>query len=279
VTGSEQHPRALLARWGLRPKKRYGQNFLMDTGVAGRIARLCIEGKRGARVVEIGAGTGTLTQALIAEGAVVTAIEIDRKLVELLRSRQEVRGARVVEADALAFDYARYARGGPWRVAGNLPYNVATPLILRFCEMENGPKSLTVTIQKDVAERLAAKPGTAAYGSLTVAVGYAMHVRREFTLGPAAFYPQPKVRSTVVRMERRERPPVQPRDLSLFWKVVRGAFAYRRKTLANSLILSLGIDRAQIERAIAASHLSPEQRGERLDLDDFARLADALAAG
>ena len=249
----------------------------MDMGAAVRIARLCVGPEPHARVVEIGAGTGTLTHALLAEGADVTAIEIDRELVDLLRSREDVRGAHVIEADALEFDYGSYAHAGPWRVAGNLPYNVATPLVLRFCEMRDGPQSLTVMIQKDVADRLAAKPGKAAYGSLTVAVGYAMHVQREFTLGPASFYPQPKVRSTVVRMERREHPPVHPRDLALFWKVVRGAFAYRRKTLANSLILSLGFDRAHVERAVAASHLSPEQRGERLDLDDFARLADALA--
>lgn len=273
------HPRALLARWGLRPKKRYGQNFLMDAGAAARIARVCVAGDSHARVVEIGAGTGTLTQALLADGAEVTAIEIDPELVALLRSREELRDAHVVEADALEFDYGSYAHAEAWRVAGNLPYNVATPLILRFCEMVDGPQSLTVMIQKDVAERLAAKPGTAAYGSLTVAVGYAMHVRREFTLGPGSFYPPPKVHSTVVRMERRERPPVKPRDLTLFWKVVRGAFAYRRKTLANSLILSLGMDRAKVERAIATSNLSPEQRGERLDIDDFARLADALAEG
>ena len=251
----------------------------MDAGAAARIARLCVEDEPHARVVEIGAGTGTLTDALLATGADVTAIEIDRELVGLLRAREALRGAHVVEADALEYDYASYAKTGPWRVAGNLPYNVATPLILRFCEMESGPQSLTVMIQKDVAERLAAKPGTAAYGSLTVAVGYAMNVRREFTLGPGSFYPQPKVHSTVVRMERRERPSVRPRDLTLFWKVVRGAFAYRRKTLANSLILSLGMNRARVERAIAASHLPPEQRGERLDLDDFARLADSLAEG
>jgi 16S rRNA (adenine1518-N6/adenine1519-N6)-dimethyltransferase len=269
----------LLARWGLRPKKRHGQNFLMDAGAAARIARVCVAGDSRARVVEIGAGTGTLTQALLAEGAEVTAIEIDPELVALLRSREELREADIVHADALEFDYRSYARGKPWRVAGNLPYNVATPLILQFCEMDDGPQSLTVMIQKDVAERLAAKPGTAAYGSLTVAVGYAMHVRREFTLGPGSFYPAPKVHSTVVRIERRERPSVQPRDLTLFWKVVRGAFAYRRKTLANSLILSLGMDRAKVERAIATSTLSPEQRGERLDIDDFARLADALAEG
>jgi 16S rRNA (adenine1518-N6/adenine1519-N6)-dimethyltransferase len=269
----------LLARWGLRPKKRFGQNFLMDAGAAARIARICVGSDAGARVVEIGAGTGTLTQALLNEGADVTALEIDRDLVDLLSSRAELASAAIVSADALEFDYAAYGADKPWRVAGNLPYNVATPLIVRFCEMRDGPQSLTVMVQKDVADRLAAKPGTAAYGSLSVAVGYAMHVRREFTLGPRSFYPQPKVDSTVAYMERRDRPPVRPRDLDLFWKVVRGAFAYRRKTLANSLMLSLGLDRARIERALAASNLSVEQRGERLDLDDFARLADALAAG
>jgi 16S rRNA (adenine1518-N6/adenine1519-N6)-dimethyltransferase len=159
-----------------------------------------------------------------------------------------------------------------------LPYNVATPLIVGFAEMDDGPQSLTVMVQKHVADRLAAKPGTPAYGSLSIAVQYAMTVEPAFTLGPKDFYPAPKVDSTVVRMLRRAQPAVRPRDLTLFRKVVRAAFAYRRKTLANSLALALGIDRAAIERAIRTSDLSPEQRGERLDLDDFARLADALAA-
>jgi 16S rRNA (adenine1518-N6/adenine1519-N6)-dimethyltransferase len=273
-----QHPRALLARWGLRPKKKYGQNFLMDSAAAHRIARLCVNAPA-ERVVEIGAGTGALTQALLAEGARVTAIEIDPALVSLLRARSDLHGAEIVAADALAFDFSAWSRGEAWNAAGNLPYNIATPLIVGFCEMQDKPQSVTVMVQKDVADRLAARPGTAAYGSLSVAVGYAMEVHREFTLGPQSFYPQPKVRSTVVRMVRRERPPVRPADLQLFWKVVRGAFAYRRKTLANSLTLALGIDRGRIERAMAASKLSPEQRGERLDLDDFARLADALAEG
>ncbi|MBV8333120.1 MAG: 16S rRNA (adenine(1518)-N(6)/adenine(1519)-N(6))-dimethyltransferase RsmA [Candidatus Eremiobacteraeota bacterium] len=275
---SAEHPRALLARWGLRPKKRYGQNFLMDSAAARRIARLSVR-SAGDRVVEIGAGTGALTYALLAEGAAVTAIEIDPQLAALLRSREDLRGAEVVEADALGFDFAAWARGAPWQAAGNLPYNVATPLVLRFCEMRDGPQTVTAMVQKDVADRLAARPGTAAYGSLSVAVAYAMEVHREFTLGPQSFYPQPKIRSTVVRMVRHDRPPVRPHDLELFWKVVRGAFAYRRKTLANSLVLALGLNRAGIERALADCKLSPEIRGERLDLDDFARLADALAEG
>jgi 16S rRNA (adenine1518-N6/adenine1519-N6)-dimethyltransferase len=275
---SAEHPRALLARWGLRPKKRYGQNFLMDSAAAHRIARLCAPDP-GTRVIEIGAGTGALTHALLEQGAKVTALEIDPDLVALLRGREDLSDANIVEADALEFDFFAWSRGEPWQAAGNLPYNVATPLILRFCEMADGPQTVTVMIQKDVADRLAAKPGTAAYGSLSVAVGYAMEVHREFTLGPHSFYPQPKVKSTVVRMVRREQPAVRPRDLDVFWKVVRGAFAYRRKTLANSLVLALGLNRANVERAIVRCKLSPEIRGERLDLDDFARLADELAEG
>ncbi|MHB8147492.1 MAG: 16S rRNA (adenine(1518)-N(6)/adenine(1519)-N(6))-dimethyltransferase RsmA [Vulcanimicrobiaceae bacterium] len=272
------HPKALLAVWGLRPKKRYGQNFLIDRGSANRIARLALEGAGASmRAIEIGAGTGQLTLALLEEGADVTALEIDPDLIALLRQRDDLTKARIVQADALAFDYAAYAGGSPWRVTGNLPYNIATPLMLGLIEMEHGPSSLTVMIQKDVAARLAAKPGTAAYGSLSIAVQYAMVVERAFTLGPRSFYPAPKIDSTVIRLLRREVPAVHPNDLGMFRKVVRAAFAYRRKTLANSLMLALGIERATVARAIAASELSPECRGEQLDLSDFSRLADAMA--
>jgi 16S rRNA (adenine1518-N6/adenine1519-N6)-dimethyltransferase len=276
------HPRALLARWGLRPRKRYGQNFLIDSTAAQRIARLCVC-SRGAservRVAEIGAGTGALTLALLEAGADVTAIEIDPDLVALLRSRQELRKAKIVCSDALQFDYAAWSLGTAWRVAGNLPYNVATPLIVGFAEMQAGPEMLTVMVQNDVADRLVASPGTAAYGSLTIAVQFALHVERAFTLEPNAFYPSPKVTSAVVQMIRRNTSAAQPRDLLLFRKVVRAAFAYRRKTLANSLALALHVPAASVARAIAASNLSPEIRGERLDIADFARLADALAEG
>ncbi|MDE2481963.1 MAG: 16S rRNA (adenine(1518)-N(6)/adenine(1519)-N(6))-dimethyltransferase RsmA [bacterium] len=273
-----QHPRALLDAWGLRPKKKFGQNFLMDGGSARRIARLALEdAPPHARVLEIGAGTGALTHALLAEGASVTALEIDPELVSVLGNRDDLREAAIVLADAMAYDYAAYAARGAWRVAGNLPYNVGTPIIVNLIEMESGPDVIVAMIQKDVADRLAAKPGTPAYGSLSIAVQYAMTVERAFTLGPRAFYPAPKVDSTVVRLVRRAQPAVAPRDVALFRKVVRGAFAYRRKTLANSLALALGEDRAAVAAAIAASGLAPEARGEQLDLNDFCRLADALA--
>ena len=141
------------------------------------------------------------------------------------------------------------------------------------------PRSITVMIQKDVADRLAAKPGTPAYGSLSIAVQYSMTVERAFTLGPRAFFPQPKVDSTVVRLIRRDEPAVATRDVALFRKGVRGAFAYRRKTLANSLHLALKLDRSVIATAIATSALPAEIRGEQLDLQAFGRLSDALAGG
>lgn len=250
----------------------------MDSGAAHRIARLSLvdAGER-ARIIEIGPGTGALTAALLDEGADVTAIEIDPGLVDVMQHRSELERARIVRADAMQFDYAYYARDGSWLVAGNLPYNIATPLIVHLVEMENGPKAITVMIQKDVADRLAAKPATPAYGSLSIAVQYAMKVERAFTLGPRAFYPPPKVDSTVVRLVRLPEPAVRPKDVLVFRKVVRAAFAYRRKTLANSLMLALELPRDTISAALAASGIQPESRGEQLDLDDFARLADAMA--
>jgi 16S rRNA (adenine1518-N6/adenine1519-N6)-dimethyltransferase len=194
-----------------------------------------------------------------------------------LRSREDLAGVRIVQADALTFDYAAWAAAQPWIVAANLPYNLATPIILRLIEMEDGPSAMTVMVQKDVADRFVAAPGTPAYGSLSVAVQYAMRVERAFTLSPESFFPKPKVDSTVVLLSRRAEPAVRPQNPAIFWKVVRGAFAYRRKTLVNSLSLALDLDRERILRALQSCNLSPELRGERLDLGDFARLADALA--
>ncbi len=275
--GRDPNPRQLLARAGVRPKKRFGQTFLQNAPAARTIARLSVAGSQGARILEVGAGTGALTLALLEEGADLTAIEIDTDLVALLRSREALAGAEIVQADALDFDYLAWSSGRRWHVAGNLPYNIATALMLRLIEMEHGPDSLTVMVQKDVAERFIAGPATPAYGSLSVAVQYAMHAQPVLTLSPESFYPPPKVHSSVVRLVRRAQPAVSPRDSATFWKVVRGAFAYRRKTLANSLSLALDLDRAKIVRALKLSNLSPELRGERLDLGDFARLADALA--
>ncbi|HLI97662.1 MAG TPA: 16S rRNA (adenine(1518)-N(6)/adenine(1519)-N(6))-dimethyltransferase RsmA [Candidatus Baltobacteraceae bacterium] len=275
------HPKALLEQFGYRPKKRLGQNFLMDAGAASRIARLVVEGSSDDepfRVLEIGPGTGALTSALLQLHANVTAIDVDPDMVRILRSRDELAGAHIVHADALTFDYAQFARGAHWRVTGNLPYNIATPLVMQFIEMENGPQTLVVMVQKEVADRFAAKPATAAYGSLSVAVQYAMNVEKALTLKPGAFYPRPKIDSTVVRLTRRPAPAVEVADEHRFLQVVRAAFAYRRKTLANSVSLSLGVPRAAVAQALAQAGLDTEIRGEQLGLGDFAKLAGHLPA-
>jgi 16S rRNA (adenine1518-N6/adenine1519-N6)-dimethyltransferase len=269
--------RALLHAAGLRPKKRLGQHFLMDAGTAARIARLAVD-VAGTPVIEIGAGTGTLSTALLAQGAQLTAIDVDPDLVAILRGRPELGAAELQVADALRFDYAEWAGEREWHAAGNLPYNVATPLLVRLVQLERPPERIVAMIQKDVADRLAARPGTPAYGSLTLAVALTMRVERAFNVAPAQFYPRPNVASSVVVLHRRERPPVEVRDRRRFEQVVRAAFAYRRKTLANSLALALDIPRARIASVLHDLDLDADIRGEDLDLTTFAALADALAA-
>jgi len=228
-------------------------------------------------VVEAGAGTGALTRALLANGAGVTALEIDPELVAILRERPDLQAATILEADALEFDYDAHSAGREWCATGNLPYNVATPLILRWLELRNPPSRIVAMVQRDVADRFTAMPSTPAYGSLTLAVGYSMEVRRAFTLGPGAFYPRPKVDSAVVVMERRRTPAVIARNPEFLMQVVRAAFAYRRKTLANSLALALDIPRARTQETLGRLGLDTEIRAEQLDLGALAALADDLA--
>ncbi len=248
----------------------------MDGGAAKRIAVLCVAPPT-TRVLEIGPGTGALTASLVAHGASVTAVEIDHDMIEILRERADLEAVTLVEADALAFDYAAYARDGAWCAAGNLPYNIATPLLTTWLQLPMPPARIVVMVQREVADRLAANPSSAAYGSLTVFCRYFASVRRAFTLGPGVFYPRPNVDSAVVVLEPHAIPPVTVRDRAFFLQVVRGAFAYRRKTLANSLLLALDIDRARTQAALAALDIDSEIRAEQLDLVAFGAVADVLA--
>ena len=267
--------RGLLNAAGLQPKKRFGQNFLLDESLCVKIADLALADAPEA-IVEIGPGTGALTAALARNGGNIRALEIDRDLVAILRERSDLSSVEILEADALAYDWPE-RRFNHWHVAGNLPYNIATPLLVTLAQLPRGPQRIVAMIQKDVADRLLAAPGTASYGSLTVAVGNAMEIRRAFTLGPGAFYPRPKVDSTVIVLDRRARPLVEPIEPALFEKVVRGSFAYRRKTLANSLSRALSVERTEILVAMQTAGIDEDERGERLDIGTFARLADALA--
>ena len=269
--------RSLLAARGLRPKKSLGQHFLMDAGTAARIARLAVE-EPAQRIIEVGAGTGALTAALVALGASVTALDVDANLLAIVHERLDLAAVETVLADALTFDFAAYGLAGPWRVVGNLPYNIATPLLVRLAQLERPPERIVAMIQRDVADRLTAAPGTASYGSLTLAIGLTMRVERAFSVAAAQFFPKPNVVSAVVVLHRREVPAADVRDRVRFEQVVRAAFAYRRKTLVNSLTLALGLPRERIVSAMKALDLDAEIRGETLDLRTFAALTDALVA-
>jgi 16S rRNA (adenine1518-N6/adenine1519-N6)-dimethyltransferase len=227
-------------------------------------------------VVEVGAGTGILTAALLGLGAELTALEVDPSLVELLHERDDLQAARIVEADALRFDYDAYARAGPWRLVGNLPYNIGTPLLVELAMRKEPPSRIVAMLQKDVVDRIVARPSSPAYGSLTLLVGATMTARRAFTIGPSHFHPRPNVESSVVVLDRRTET-TKIVDMDRFHEVVRGGFAYRRKTLANSLSRSLGIPREETVAALRTLALDPETRAEQLDLAAFAELARHLA--
>jgi 16S rRNA (adenine1518-N6/adenine1519-N6)-dimethyltransferase len=248
----------------------------MDGGAAKRIAVLATSGPT-RQIIEIGAGTGVLTAALLACEAQVTAVEIDPDLVEILEHRSDLAKARIVRADALEFDFSAWSAGRPWCAAGNLPYNVATPLIVGWLQCPDAPDRIVAMLQRDVADRLAARPSTPAYGSLSLFAQFFSEVKRAFVLGPGSFYPRPKVESAVVVLERRAEPAVAVRDRAFFLQVVRAAFAYRRKTLANSLSLALAIERGRTQRALASLEIDSEIRAEQLDLGAFGALADILA--
>jgi 16S rRNA (adenine1518-N6/adenine1519-N6)-dimethyltransferase len=248
----------------------------MDGNIARKIAQACVD-EQHSLVVEIGAGTGALTEALIAQGLDVVAVEVDDDLIVLLREREDLRTTPLVHGDALELDYAKLVNGRPWIAAGNLPYNIATPLLLRLIETPDEPHRIVAMIQKDVADRLIARPNTPAYGSLSLAVQFRMQVRRAIKLGPGAFYPPPKVDSTVVVLDRRKSPSVEVQNPQGLLQVVRSAFAYRRKTLANSLALSLGLERSLVQQRLQELGFSSDVRGEQLNLATFAALTDALA--
>jgi 16S rRNA (adenine1518-N6/adenine1519-N6)-dimethyltransferase len=228
-------------------------------------------------VIEIGAGFGSLTLALAASGAEVVAVEFDRRVVPALREvTADAAGVRVVEADAMRLEWgaALGDDGGPWTLCANLPYNIATPLVLDILADVARVQRLVVMVQREVGERLVAVPGDEGYGAVSVRVVFhatASIVRR---VGSDVFWPRPKVDSVVVRLDRLSGPPVVVDELRL-WRVVEGAFGQRRKTMRNAL-RRLGLDAAQAEAALAGAAIDPSSRPEQLSLQDFARLTTAL---
>lgn len=270
-------PRVVLARHGLRPKHSFGQNFLVASAIVEKIAALCAE-RPGARVVEIGAGLGTLTSALLARGAHVVAIERDRELLPVLREELAddlARGAlELVEADAASVDLdALLGHGeGERVVAGNLPYQITGRLLEMTIPVASRISRAVFMVQKEVADRLAAAPAAEAYGQLSVFVQASFAVERALIVRAGCFHPAPRVDSAVVVL----RPLVSPRavETDAFRKVVHAAFGARRKTLRNALA---GLTQAPEKRAaVEATGIDLGRRGETLSVEEFAALAKAL---
>ena len=271
---------ALLQRHGFRFSKSMGQNFLTAAWVPERIAAESgITKADGA--LEIGPGVGCLTAELAKTAGRVTAIELDGRLRDVLG---ETLGAydnvSLVFADALRADLravcAETLGERPWKVCANLPYNVTTPLITAFLEA-GCFESVTVMIQKEVAQRLCAAPGTGEYGAFSVLVQWYAEPKLLFDVPPHCFVPQPKVTSAVVRMDRRTAPPAIADDEKFFFRTVRAAFAQRRKTLPNALRAGFPeLGRADIESAVAETGLPLTVRGETLAIAQFAALSNAL---
>ena len=269
MTHSRAELVALLESHGLKPSRALGQNFVVDANTVRRIARLAQVGP-GERVLEIGAGLGSLTLALVETGAEVVAMEVDRYLLEPLRSVVGPHDVVVHHADALTADYSQILTG-PTTVVANLPYNVATPLVLHLLETQPLITRMLVMVQKEVGERFAAHAGEEAYGAVSLRVQYFAEAAVVGKVGPNVFVPKPNVDSALVSIVRRERVAVDPErvgEAELF-SVIRTSFGQRRKMLRRSLHdwASEGV----FERAGVAETRRPEE----LTLEEFARLAAA----
>jgi 16S rRNA (adenine1518-N6/adenine1519-N6)-dimethyltransferase len=265
----------LLATHGIRPSRALGQNFVVDPNTVRRIARLASVGA-GDRVVEIGAGLGALTLALAATGASVTAVEMDRKLVPLLRGIVEPHGVTVIEGDALRLDWNDIVGGaaGEWVLVANLPYNVATPLVADLLDDVPSIVRMLVMVQREVADRLVAQARDAAYGAVSVKVAYWATARIVGRVPATVFYPRPRVESALVAIERRATPAVDPDDVApdVLFSIVRAGFGQRRKMLRRSLAGRVS------DQCFSLAGVRPEARAEELDVAAWGRLARCSAS-
>jgi 16S rRNA (adenine1518-N6/adenine1519-N6)-dimethyltransferase len=277
VTLTPRQVRELLSEHGLSPSRALGQNFVADPNTVRRIARLAEVGP-GDRVVEVGPGLGSLTLALAETGASVTAVELDRHLLPALRSVVEPHGVRVVQGDAMRLDWSALlgeedgcggsVASGEWSLVANLPYNIATPLVLDLLAGVPAIERMLVMVQREVGERLAAHPGERACGIPSVKVAYRATAEVVGRVPATVFIPPPRVESVLVRLRRLPEPPVEADPAALF-RLVEAGFGQRRKMLRRSLAGL--VDPAAFERA----GVRPEARAEELSLQDWARLASS----
>ena len=270
MTLTRTEVRGLLDRFGIRPKRSLGQNFVVEPNTVRRIAELAGVGP-GDRVVEVGPGLGALTLALLETGAEVTAVEVDDVLVDVLGEVAGDHGAlRIVHADAMGVDWASLLGDGPWKLVANLPYNVSVPLICDLLDDVPAIVRLVVMVQLEVADRLVARPGDDAYGLPSVKVAYHAEARKVARVPPSVFLPRPRVASALVDIVRRPEPLVTA-DPDVLFRLVRAGFAHRRKMLRGAL-------RGIVDEAgLVAAGVDPTLRAEDLDLAQWAAIAAGVA--
>ena len=280
--GNPQNTIAVLQKYNFSFQKKFGQNFLIDTHVLDKIIRSA-EITKEDMVVEIGPGIGTMTQYLACAAGKVAAIEIDKALIPILEDTLEgYENVQVINDDVLKVDIAKLAKeengGRPIKVVANLPYYITTTIIMGLFENHVPLKSITVMVQKEVADRMQVGPGTKDYGALSLAVQYYAKPYIVANVPPNCFMPRPKVGSAVIRLERYDEPPVQVEDEKLMFRIIRASFNQRRKTLANGLKNSpeLQFSKEEIEKAIEGIGKSVSVRGEALTLEEFAALSNLL---
>lgn len=277
----ERTVRAVLSRHGFSFSKALGQNFLIDPTVCPEMARAAT--REGADcVLEIGPGIGVLTASLCEQAKQVVAVELDRRLFPVLRETlADYDNVELVEGDAMQLDLhallrERFGEGARIAVCANLPYYITSPLLMRLLECRLPIEKLVVMVQKEAAERLCAEVGSREAGAVTVAVRYYAEARTRFTVGREAFLPAPKVDSAVIELCVRKSPAVELRDEAYFFKMVRAAFAQRRKTAVNGIAAGLNLPKAAVAEAIADTGLPADVRAEKIPMEKLADLANRL---
>ena len=281
--GNPKYTIEVLQKYGFVFQKRFGQNFLIDTHVLDRIIQAS-EITKDDFVLEIGPGIGTMTQYLADSAREVTAVEIDDALIPILKDTlKEWDNVNVIHGDILKTDIRKIAdeknQGRPIKVVANLPYYITTPIIMGLFESHVPVDSITVMVQKEVADRMQTGPGSKDYGALSLAVQYYAKTEIVANVPPNCFMPRPKVGSAVIRLTRHQTPPVTAKDEKLMFRIIRASFNQRRKTLANSLKNSqeLNYTKEKVEAAITECGLPLNIRGETLTLEQFAKLSDIFS--
>ena len=281
--GNPKYTIEVLQKYGFVFQKRFGQNFLIDTHVLDRIIEAS-EITKDDFVLEIGPGIGTMTQYLAEAAREVTAVEIDDALIPILKDTlKEWDNVTVLHGDILKTDIRKIAdeknQGRPIKVVANLPYYITTPIIMGLFESHVPVDSITVMVQKEVADRMQTGPGSKDYGALSLAVQYYAEPKIVANVPPNCFMPRPKVGSAVIRLTRHQNPPVTTLDEKLMFRLIRASFNQRRKTLSNSLKNSqeLPYSKEEVETAITECGLPLNIRGEALTLEQFARLSDTFS--